>query len=234
MLFHSWFFILFAVAVVVLLLANVFNPLVLAPLSIVAAFVGFQIPYFYYVMKYRKRQQDIEDKLLNFVMALTNGLKSGMAFGQSLDAVTKHSTGPIKEEFQQVLREQRLGLDVSEALERLEERVPCEDMQLFVTTVKLTTKTGGSMVEVLSEMVNTMRQRKEFSDKLRSMTAEGRFQAMAISLSPVAGFLLLSLVNRQLMKPLVTTGLGWCAIGVICVLISIGYYIINKIMSIEV
>ena len=36
------------------------------------------------------------------------------------------------------------------------------------------------------------------------------------------------------MGPMLTTKLGWCGIAAIAALVSIGFYIINKIVTIEV
>ena len=223
-----------SVTVILLMLCEVYNLAILLPIGIAVAIGGAQLPALYYRHRFRQRQALIEEKLLDFTIALVNGLKSGMSFGQSLEAVAKRSSGPIQEEFQQTLREQRLGLDMAEALDRLVERVPCEDLRLLVTSVKLTIRTGGSLSEVLTEMIDTMRQRREFADKLQTLTAQGKFQAIVLALAPVIGFFLLLLVNRPMMLPLITTATGWMAIGVIAILISVGYFCINKITSIEI
>jgi len=223
-----------ALVSVALVCGSVFSLYVIVPACVVSGIVWYYVPYFYYLWKVKARQQEIEAKLLDFVMTLANGLKSGMALVQSLEAVTRRSSGPIQEEFQQLLREYRFGLELTEAFENLAKRVPCEDLTLLVTSIKLTTKTGGSLVDVLSEMVVTIRQRTEFQEKVKTMTAQGRFEALAISLSPLFAFGVLYMLNRELMQPLLTTGTGWCAIGIIVALIGTGFYIINKIVTIEV
>ena len=223
-----------SVLVAVLLAAGVFSIYIIVPAAIVICIAGYFAPFLYFILKAKKRQQLIETKLLDFTMSLTNSMKAGLGLPQALEAVTKRLSGPIQEELQQLLREYRLGLELSEAFERFSVRVPCEDIKLLVTSIKLTTRTGGSLVEVLEEMVDTIRQRTEFQDKVKTLTAQGRFEAIAISLAPVIAFGVLWFIDRELMTPLVTTGTGWIAIGIIAVLISIGFYVINKIVTIEV
>ena len=130
--------------------------------------------------------------------------------------------------------EYRLGLELAESLDRLNQRMPCEDLHLLVTTIKLTTKSGGSLVDVLDKMVDTIRSRTEFQERLKNMTAAGRFEAIAMSCAPILAFILLYLVDPDLMGPMLTTKLGWCGIAAIAALVSIGFYIINKIVTIEV
>ena len=67
-----------------------------------------------------------------------------------------------------------------------------------------------------------------------ALTAQGRFEALAMSLAPLAAFVLLLLVNTELMLPLLTTGTGWCAIATMLALEVLGYMVIRKIVDIKV
>ena len=140
----------------------------------------------------------------------------------------------MKEELMIVIREYRLGLELSESLQRMYERVPCEDLQLLIVSIKLTTQSGGSLADVIQRITQSIRARTEFHQKLMALTAQGRFEALAMSLAPLAAFLLLLLVNSELMMPLLTTGIGWCAIGIMLALEVTGYFVIRKIVDVKV
>ena len=79
-----------------------------------------------------------------------------------------------------------------------------------------------------------IRQRTEFQEKLKTMTAQGRFEAIAISLSPLLAFGILFFIDKELMMPLLTTVTGWVSLSIIAILIAVGFFIINKIVTIEV
>jgi len=119
-------------------------------------------------------------------------------------------------------------------LSRLCERMPGEDLSLLVTAIRLTMQSGGSLAEVLDRITDTIRQRTSFHDRLRTMTAQGRFEAIAMASAPLVAFVILYTLDRQLMQPLVQTRLGWCAIGAVAVLETIGFLVINKIVTIDV
>ncbi|MBP5672754.1 MAG: type II secretion system F family protein [Victivallales bacterium] len=223
-----------AIILLILIFANVLNPFIYVPVAIGVGILFFMLPYWYYLWKGLQRKEKFESKLLDLTMGLANGMKSGLAFPQALEATSRRIGGPMQEELNVVLREYRLGLELAESLERLNQRMPCEDLHLLVTTIKLTTKSGGSLVDVLEKMVDTIRSRTEFQERLKNMTAAGRFEALAMSCAPVAAFILLYLVDPDLMGPMLTTKLGWCGIAAIAALVSIGFYIINKIVTIEV
>ena len=227
-------FILGISLVVILLVCGVLNPLIYIPIGIVAAVLGWMAPLLYYRWKQQQRKDLFEAKLLDFTMGLASGMRSGLGLPQALEATSKRIGDPMQEELQTVLREYRFGMELADALQRLNERMPSEDLNLLVTTIKLTTKTGGSLVEVMDKMVEMIRGRREFQERLKNMTAQGKFEAIAMSLAPLAAFILLYIVDPALMRPMVTTGMGWCGIGIVAVMISCGYFVIKKIVTIEV
>lgn len=207
---------------------------VYVPLAAVATALGAFIPPVYFKWRVKKRQEAFEARILDLTVGLANGLKAGEALPAALESISGRIAQPMKEELQTVIREYRLGLELPEALERLHERMGCEDLRLLVAAIRLTLQTGGSLAEVLGQMVDMIRQRKEFQEKLSAMTAQGRFEAIAMSLAPLFVFIILYAINPPLMKPMVTTGMGWAAIGVTCVMVALGFFCINKIVTIEV
>lgn len=113
-------------------------------------------------------------------------------------------------------------------------RIPCEDLQLLIISIRLTAQSGGSMVDVLEKITQMIRGRTEFQQKLRALTAQGRFEALAMSLAPLVAFTLLFFINNDLMLPMVQTAIGWCAICVMLTLEVIGYLVIRAIVDIKV
>ena len=204
------------------------------PVSCGFGIVAYHAVYWFYLKKMLNRKLAFETKILDFAMGLSNGMRSGLALGQSIESVAKRIGGPRHDELSTLLREYRLGIDLPEAFERMYNRMPCEDLHLLVTSITLTTKSGGSLVEVLEEMVTTIRARTEFQERLKNMTASGRFEALSISLAPLAAFILLYVIDPELMKPLISTAWGWLAVGIAALLVGIGYYILIKITTIEV
>lgn len=172
------------------------------------------------------------------ILELTNGIAAGMRAGQAfpaaLDSVSRRIAWPMSEELQTVIRENRLGLDMTEALARLQERLPSEDLALIVGAVRLTTKSGGSLAEVMERMTELIRARNDFQERLKNLTAQGKFEAVAMSLMPLVVFLILFFENRPLVMPLVTTTVGWTAIFAVVLLVLCGYLCIRRIVTIEV
>ena len=222
------------VSAAVLIASNVLNPYILALVCFLAAVFCYQIPRWWVNHRIAQRRLQFEMKLTDLTLGLANGLRAGAALPQSLELVSRDLGGAMTEELTLVLHEYRLGMDLPESLNRLCERMPSEDLSLLVTAIKLTMQSGGSLAEVLDRITDTIRQRTDFQERLRTMPAQGRFEAIAMAAAPLAAFILLFFLDRELMQPLVETTIGWCAIAAVVFLETVGFIIINKIVTIDV
>jgi len=216
------------------LLAGFREPVFLVVFGGVFGFAGWKLTRFYFNHLVKKRQTAFELKILDLTSGLANALKAGMAFPQALERIAARMDGPMREELSIVLREYRLGTEMPLALERLVERMPCEDMQLLMASVRLTTQTGGSLADVLAEMTEMIRGRREFAAKVKTLTAQGRFEGYVLGFMPVVAFALFYFIQPEMMSVLFTTVVGWTAVGVALILEAIGFVVISKITTIEV
>mgnify|MGYP001472021175 CR=1 FL=1 len=220
--------------VAVLVALDVLNPYLLCGCALFAGVLAFHIPKAWIHRRIRQRQQLFDARLTDLTLGIANGLRAGAALPQSLEMVSRDMGGPMTEELALVLHEYRLGIDLPESLNRLCERMPGEDLSLLVTAIKLTMQSGGSLAEVLDRITETIRERVSFHDRLMTMTAQGRFEAIAMASAPLLAFIILYLLDSSLMLPLVQTTIGWCALGAVAVLETVGFLVINKIVTIDV
>jgi len=218
----------------ILISFGLLNTYLLSGVCLVAGALCFQIPKQWINSRIKKRRTLFESRLMDLTLGLANGLRAGAALPQSIELVTRDIGGPMQEEFALLLHEYRLGVDLAESLRRLCERMPGEDISLLTIAVRLTMQSGGSLAEVLDRLTDTIRNRTEFHQRLKTMTAQGRFEAIAMAAAPLVAFLLLLYLDPELMKPMVQTSLGWCMVGVVILLEIIGFVVINRIVTIKV
>jgi len=203
-------------------------------LALVVAYIGWKAPFLLAQRRLRRRQELFATQLVDLTVALANGLRAGGALNQTLSHVARDLRGVVGEEIGVLLHEHRLGVDFAECFDRLAKRMPSEDMNLLSTALKRTLTSGGSLAGGRDKMTGTIRERKEFQERLKTMTAQGRFEAFAMGAAPLAAFGALYLIDRSLVEPLYTTQAGWIAMGVVVCLEAVGFYVINKIVTIEV
>lgn len=223
-----------ALIMLCLLLMSGVSVWAMPPVMLLAGCAAFALPLLYYRNKVKKRSSEFKARLLDVVLGLNNGMRSGVALPQALEVVGRDIGGVMQEEISMTLYEYRLGVDLTEALVRLEKRMPDENLKLFVTAVGISQQTGGSLSDILDKIIETIRQRSIMEDKISTLTAQGRFESIVMACAPLMAFLILYVLDRQLMEPLVTTVLGWAAICVVLTLETVGYLFIRKIITVEI
>lgn len=202
--------------------------------AIGAGVAGWIIPGIILSSKIKKRVKHLNEQLGDAIVLISNSLKAGYSFFQSLDIVVKEMTGPITEEFSLLQKEINLGTNTEKALENLVQRVCSDDLELVVTAVLIQRQVGGNLAEVLDNISSTIRDRVKIKGEVRTVTAQGRMSGLIISILPFGLGLLIFLINPEHIGILFKSTLGMAIVGFSVLMQLIGIYFINKIIKIEV
>ena len=133
-----------------------------------------------------------------------------------------------------VLREQRLGVALDEALENLNERVPLQSVTLTVSAMRIAAETGGQLAETLERASQTLRSKLAMEGKIRALTSQGKLQAIVVGALPLFLMYVLNKMEPEAMNLLFTTRMGYATLAVIALLEFFGVLIIRKIVDIDV
>ena len=108
----------------------------------------------------RRRIEKLEQQLPDALQMLSGGLKAGVSLSQAVQQLVLEASAPISQEFDLVLREQRLGVSLDDALENLRQRVPLQSVTLTVSAMRIATETGGQLAETLERADRLLYQAK--------------------------------------------------------------------------
>lgn len=205
--------------------------LIMVGACVVAAFVAPR-----YVLRYiaKRRLNLFEQQLPDALLMITGALRAGASLPIALDSVASEGKEPISQEFDLMLREMRLGLDMGVALERLEKRVPLQDLAMVTAGMALSREVGANLAETLESISKTIRAKLQMEGKIRSLTAQGKMQGLVMALLPFFLILVLNVMEPEAMAPLFNAWYGWVTLAVMTLAISIGYHFIRKITNIDV
>jgi len=195
--------------------------------------IGYLIPHIFLHYLKRKRLAAFTRQLCNAISLISNSLKAGYSFLQSLDMVAKETSPPISVEFSRVLREDTLGVPLEKALHNLTNRIESEDLDLVVTAVLIQRQIGGNLAEILDRVAHTIRERIRIKGEIKTLTAQGRLSGLIISLLPIILGLILYILQPDIYKLLITEHIGWVMIGIGVTMQVIGIFIIRKIICVE-
>lgn len=202
--------------------------------SSVITFAGWRLPKPIVDMIYFRRVKKFTLQMIDGLSLMSNGMKSGLSIVQSMGLVVQELPDPIRQEFNLVLSENKLGVSVEEAFNNLAKRIQSDDVEMFVTSVNILKETGGNLAETFDTITTTIRERIKLEQKIDAMTAMGRMQGMILLCVPGVLGLFIYSSDPDFMKPLFTTTLGWIILMVVVGLELLAYFTISKIVKIDV
>jgi len=200
-------------------------------ISVVALYLA---PRFLFSWLAERRKRKINEALPDGLALIAGAMRAGSTFSIAIQALVEEQDGPLGQEFSLLLREQRVGARMEEALDNLAERVQTEEMDLFVSAALISQEVGGNLSEILQRLSETIRRKLEMEGKIKALTAQGVLQGYVVTALPFMIMLALFFVEPEATKPLFSSLLGWLFLGVIVVLQVIGGITIRKIVRIDV
>ena len=199
----------------------------------VALVVG-SLPLLYVRMKKRERMQKLEQQLPEGLDFLARALKAGHAFTGSMRLATENFEDPLGTEFERTLDEINFGISTDEALKNLLDRVDSQDMRYFVVSVILQRETGGNLAEVMESISHIIRERFKFRDRVRVLSAEGKFSGVLLCGLPFLVFIYLWIVNPTYLTVLFKDPIGQALAIASVFLMSLGIFLMKKTIKIEI
>jgi tight adherence protein B len=190
------------------------------PFLAVVAFVGFGVAPLLYIRRQLKVRHELLLKQLPAAFDLmARVLRSGNSVPQALQAIADSFEPPIAGEFAYCQEQQNLGLLPEVTYRDLARRTGVLEIKIFVMAMMIQRQTGGNLSEVLERLAALVRERVRLRNHVRTLTAEGRLQAIVLLVLPPVMFFVMRLVNRPyadvllehtslLMGMMVSMGLG--------------------------
>jgi tight adherence protein B len=193
--------------------------------------LGGAIPAFFVKFSARRRLNAFEAQLPETLITMAASLKAGHAFNAALSSVVKEGAEPTSKELSRVSQEIALGMPSEQALETMAKRMDSTNFGFVVMAVNIQRTVGGSLAEILDMVADTVRQRQQFSRKVKALTAQGRMSAYVLVAMPFLMGLAIFGLNAKYMSVLFTTSAGKLMIAMSLVMMAIGGAIIRKIVS---
>lgn len=181
-----------------------------------------------------RRIRKFVTQMVDALGLMSNAMKSGLSIGQAMGLVTQEMPDPIRQEFNLVLNQNKLGVSLEEAFVNLSKRMVADDVEMFVTAINILKETGGNLAESLETIVGTIRERVKVQNKISAMTAAGFFQGMIVLAVPAMLAFVFYQSDPELMEPLFTTTLGLLVVATVVAMELVGLFLILRIIKIDV
>lgn len=201
---------------------------------VVAAVVTYMLPMKYMNGLILKRRAKFLNLFPEAIEMIIRSVKSGHPLNAAMRMIVENMESPIKDEFKQVLDEISYGRTVTDALKRMAARLDEVDVNFFVVVLATQQETGGNLTEILSNLSNIIRRRRQLRQKIRALTSEGRATGYILGFMPIGQFAALYIMAPDYMAPLLDTRMGNILLVIAASLIISAVVVVKKMVNIEI
>ena len=167
-----------------------------APIRVaVALIVAYVALYLQLRAKARKRILTFEEQLPDALDLMVRSLRVGHPINAAVGIVAREMADPLGTEFGLISDEATYGMPLSDALDRLCDRIPVPDLRFFAIAINIQATSGGNLAEVLDGLSRVIRSRFKLFRKVKAITAEARWSGWFLSIFPVVALLLVQVIQ---------------------------------------
>ncbi|MEL0082698.1 MAG: type II secretion system F family protein [Gammaproteobacteria bacterium] len=199
-----------------------------------ASVIVWLLPQWAYRRLRRMRLQRFMIQLPDGLAMLSGSMQAGASLNMALEGLVKEQPAPMSQEFELLIREQRIGVDMEDALQHMEARIKDSDFSMVITALLISREVGGNLAEVLDTLADTLRRKLAMEDKVNSLTAQGRMQGIVMALLPILLGAILMFIEPEAMGKMFTTVPGYFTVAFIVIWEAIGFVFINRITSVDI
>jgi tight adherence protein B len=199
----------------------------------VAFAAAFGAPRWLLAFLKKRRQKQFLNHFPDGVDVIVRGIKSGLPLLDSLKIIALDAQEPIRSEFKSIVETQTIGMPIGEACTKLYDRMPLPEANFFGIVISIQQKAGGNLSEALGNLSRVLRDRKKMKAKIQAMSMEAKASASIIGALPVCVGTLVWLTSPDYIELLWTTELGRFMMMGCATWMSIGIFVMKKMINFD-
>jgi tight adherence protein B len=207
-------------------------PLIVLPGALLAGMLG--LPRWFVAFRKGRRVKAFLDEFPNALDIIVRAVKSGLPLNDGIRLIANESREPVRTEFRRIVEAQQVGLSIPEATMRMQETMPCQEAAFFGIVIQIQQQAGGNLSEALGNLSRVLRDRKKMKAKVKALSMEAKASAWIIGALPFIVAFLVYISSPAYIMPLFTTSTGHLLLAGAGVWMSMGIFVMKKMVSFEV
>ena len=203
------------------------------PAALVLGALGALLPGLVLGRIATRRSATFDAQLPEALETIANSLRAGYSLPAAVEFAASETPTPLGGELARLRDEQRLGMEVRDALGGFADRVGTDDARMFVTAVLIQRETGGNLADLLANLAALVRERQAFKLRVAALTAEPRMSALVLALLPLGVLVMMLLLNAAYVQPLFEQPTGRMLLGGAMLLSGGGYLVMRRVGTVE-
>lgn len=207
----------------------------MAPLFGVLAAVGICFGFFLYLgRKEERRKEEFIGQLPELARVLSNASSAGLVMRTAVEMAAEELGEPASTELRRTADSLKIGQPIDEALRELGDRLPSRELSVLVSTMVVSSRSGGSLVTALRNIATTLEERKEIRREVRTIMGEAKVTNWAVGFLGVGSLLLINLLSPTALRDMSESLGGQIILGVSGACFILSLIIIRKITQINI
>jgi len=192
---------------------------------------GLGLPRWMVGMLGKRRMKKFGSLFPDAVDVIVRGIKSGLPVHDCFKIIARESPAPLGPEFQRLVDSLAVGQTLSQALDKMYERMPTPELKFFAIVMAIQQKTGGNLAEALSNLTTVLRARKMMGEKIKALSSEATASAGIIGSLPPAVMILVTLTTPAYMMLMFTDPRGQFMLLVAGFMMGFGVFVMKKMIA---
>jgi tight adherence protein B len=207
-------------------------PTLVLPGVLLAGSLG--LPRWFVSFRRGRRIKAFLNEFPNALDVIVRAVKSGLPLNDGIRLIANEAQEPVRTEFRRIVEAQQLGLSIPEATMRMGETMPCPEANFFGIVIQIQQQAGGNLSEALGNLSRVLRDRKKMKAKVQALSMEAKASAVIIGALPIVVAFLVYLSSPNYIMPLFTTSTGHLILAFAGLWMSIGIFVMKKMMNFDV
>ncbi len=200
--------------------------------SVLAAFAGaFGLPRLAVAQMAKRRQAKFVAEFANSIDVIVRGVKSGLPLNECLGIIGRESPSPIREEFQEIVEQQRVGIPLAECFDRMMARMPLPEVKFFSIVIGIQQQAGGNLSEALGNLSGVLRDRRRLQAKVKALSAEAKASAAVLGALPFIVMTMVYITTPNYIALLWTTKMGQFLLLIAGSWMTVGLLVMRKMIN---
>ena len=188
--------------------------------------------YLYMGSKRDRRLNQIDSQLPKALELMMIGLRAGHTLEDTIRFAGEELSPPLSLELRRCYDEYSVGRPIEQALGNLSTRLaPCRALRTFVESVLVLKSTGGNLIEIIEQIIDSLRAQAAFEARFRALTSEGRTSGIILGALPLFVLSIVLLVQPTYLGSLLDDGAGQTVLLISISLWSLGIMWLFKLVK---
>jgi len=204
------------------------NPLIALGAGFAA---GFGLPRWVIGFLSKRRIKKFTEHFSDAIDIIVRGIKSGLPVHDCLKIIGRESAEPLGGEFRTLVDNVGVGIAISDALEKMFQRMPTSELRFFAIVLAIQQKTGGNLAEALNNLSQVLRARKLMREKIKALSSEAIASSFIIGALPPGVVVLITVTTPAYMAPMFSDPRGHLMLMGAAFWMGCGIFVMRKMIN---